>query len=578
MQSCKISGAEALIKSILEENVKTVFGYPGGTIIPLYNVLYDYKDKLRHILVRHEQGAVHAAEGFARATGQIGVCMATSGPGATNFVTGIADAMMDSTPIVCITAQVNVCNMGTNFFQEADMIGITSPITKWNYQITKASEIATIIPQAFYIAKSGRPGPVLISVTKNAQIEMTDFVYDRQAALDKMVRVVRPDKTKENESRIAEAIELLNNAKKPLIIAGQGVIISGAEQILAKCASKGQIPVACTLLGRSAMNFHDRYYIGMVGMHGNISANNMTQQSDVIMAVGMRFSDRVTGNTKGFAPNAKIIHIDIDKTEFNKNIIVDVKLHGDAKVMLEKICEGLESRDREEWRQFGYKKYDYEKEVVIDPKLNSPVLNMAQVIDAINSHYVEPMCETQENYGKDVVLITDVGQNQMFAARYLNLTMKTGWVTSGGLGTMGFALPAGIGAKCGRPEAEVIVITGDGGLQMNIQELGTILQNKINVKIVLLNNSFLGMVRQWQDLFYEKRFAHTQLVNPDFSLICKAYDIQYRKVEKPEDLKSAIEEMAASKSAFFLEAVVDAEANVFPMIPGGQSLDDIRIH
>ena len=575
MEEKMMTGAEALINTIIEENVDTIFGYPGGSIIPFYDKLYDYTDRLRHVLVRHEQGAVHAAEGYARATGQVGVCVATSGPGATNFVTGIADAMMDSTPIVCITAQVDVGKLGTNFFQEADMVGITTPITKWNYQISRAEDIPIVMPQAFHIARSGRPGPVLISITKNAQVEKFRYRYDLKAALDRMVQVPRRDNLEKRDLNVQKAIELLNNAEKPLIIAGQGVLISGAEAILAECANKGCIPVACTLLGRSAMNFHDHYYIGMVGMHGNMSANAMTQQADVILAVGMRFSDRVTGNTGGYAQNAQIIHIDIDKTEFNKNVQVDLTIHGDARQMLEAICDGLVFKDRESWRRFGYEQYDKEKANVIGPMLASPKLNMAQVVDAINSHYIEKV--SPKSYGSNVVLVTDVGQNQMFAARYLKLTMTTGWITSGGLGTMGFALPAAIGAKCGRPDAQVVAIVGDGGLQMNIQELGTILQNQIDVKIVLLNNSFLGMVRQWQDLFYDKRFSHTMLVNPDFSKICEAYEIEYLQISKPEELEDAIERMAASKGAFFLEAVVDPTANVYPMIPGGKTLNDLII-
>lgn len=575
MEEKMMTGAEALINTIIEENVDTIFGYPGGSIIPFYDKLYDYTDRLRHVLVRHEQGAVHAAEGYARATGQVGVCVATSGPGATNFVTGIADAMMDSTPIVCITAQVDVGKLGTNFFQEADMVGITTPITKWNYQISRAEDIPIVVPQAFHIARSGRPGPVLISITKNAQVEKFRYRYDLKAALDRMVQVPRRDNLEKRDLNVQKAIELLNNAEKPLIIAGQGVLISGAEAVLAECANKGCIPVACTLLGRSAMNFHDHFYIGMVGMHGNISANAMTQQADVILAVGMRFSDRVTGNTGGYAQNAQIIHIDIDKTEFNKNVQVDLTIHGDARQMLEAICDGLVYKDRESWRRFGYEQYDKEKENVIGPMLASKKLNMAQVVDAINSHYIEKV--SPKSYGSNVVLVTDVGQNQMFAARYLKLTMKTGWITSGGLGTMGFALPAAIGAKCGRPDAQVVAIVGDGGLQMNIQELGTILQNNIDVKIVLLNNSFLGMVRQWQDLFYDKRFSHTMLVNPDFSKICEAYEIEYMQISKPEELEDAIDRMAASKGAFFLEAVVDPTANVYPMIPGGKTLNDLII-
>ncbi|MCF0173303.1 MAG: biosynthetic-type acetolactate synthase large subunit [Bacteroidales bacterium] len=574
----RMTGAEALIETLLKEGVDLVFGYPGGAIIPIYDHLYDYTDRLRHILVRHEQGAVHAAQGYARSTGRVGVCFATSGPGATNFVTGITDAMLDSTPIVCITAQVDAAKLGTNFFQEADIIGITSPITKWNYQITRADEIATIIPQAFHVAASGRPGPVVISITRNAEIEMVDYLYDREKAISQLVHVNIFRNVERRNAAVAKAIELLNTAQKPLIIAGQGVILSGAEQILAECANKGCIPVACTLLGRSCMNFHDHYYVGMVGMHGNIPANKMTQQADVILAVGMRFSDRVTGNVANYAPNAKIIHIDIDKTEFNKNVMVDVKIHGDAKEMLEQICGGLQFVDREEWRRYGYEKYDYEMQTVIKSALGSKTLNMAQVVDTINGHYIESVSEkARDKEGKDVILVTDVGQNQMFAARYLKLTMKNGWITSAGLGTMGFGLPAAIGAKCGNPDSQVVLLCGDGGFQMNMQELGTMMQNDIDVKIVILNNSFLGMVRQWQDLFYDKRFSHTQLVNPDFEYISKAYGIRYRRVTTAAEMVEAVDEMSASKGAFLLEAVVDETANVFPMIPAGKSLDDIRI-
>ncbi len=572
-----ISGADALIRTILNEGIDTVFGYPGGSIIPIYNRLYDYTDSLHHILVRHEQGAVHAAEGYARATGKVGVCMATSGPGATNFVTGIADAMMDSTPIVCITAQVEADKLGTEFFQEADMIGITTPITKWNYQVTSADEISTVVTQAFHIARSGRPGPVLVSIAKNAQVEMCDYIYDKEYAISQVVQVAPRKGGQARDEQIQKAVDMLNNAKKPLIIAGQGVIISGAEDILARIANKACIPVGCTLLGRSCMNFHDHYYIGMVGMHGNISANRMTNEADVILAVGMRFSDRVTGKVSTYAPHAKIIHIDIDKTEFNKNVHVDVRIHGDAKAMLEKIYEGLEFVDRESWRKYGYEGYDFEKESVIVPTLGSKSLNMAQVVDAINDHYIERVSQRkQKEFGENVILVTDVGQNQMFAARYLKLTMKTGWITSGGLGTMGFGLPAAIGAKAGRPDAEVVALCGDGGFQMNMQELGTILQNNISVKIVLLNNSWLGMVRQWQDLFFDKRYSQTHLINPDFEHISKAYGIRYRRVEKPEEIIDAIEEMAATKGPFILDAMVD-QTNVFPMIPGGRSIDDLMV-
>ena len=506
-----IKGTEALIISLLENGVDTIFGYPGGTIMPFYDDLYDHADKINHILVRHEQGAVHAAEGYARSTGKTGVCVATSGPGATNFVTGIADAMMDSTPIVCITAQINADKLGTNFFQEADMVGITRPITKWNYQITDASEIAETMAKAFYIAQSGKPGPVVISITKNAQTERTDFCYDPDVLLKGVVK----ERPKASEDEVKKAAELLNGAKRPLIVAGHGVIISNAEKELAELAEKGNIPVATTLLGISALPSDFDKLVGTVGMHGNIAPNAMTQEADVLLAVGMRFSDRVTGETHGYANKAKIIHIEIDRAEIDKNIKSDLAINADAKETLAQIAKKVEYRDRKEWFDFARKENSYEHDKIIAPELaSSDYISMGQVVAKIS-----------EKTDAGAIVVTDVGQNQMFSARYSKFKNSKSWVTSGGLGTMGFGLPAAIGAKIGNPEREVVAIVGDGGFQMNIQELGTVMQSGIGVKIVLMNNHFLGMVRQWQELFYDKRYAFTRLDNPDFQQIAAGYRI-----------------------------------------------------
>lgn len=556
-----IKGTEALIISLLENGVDTIFGYPGGTIMPFYDDLYDHADKINHILVRHEQGAVHAAEGYARSTGKTGVCVATSGPGATNFVTGIADAMMDSTPIVCITAQINADKLGTNFFQEADMVGITRPITKWNYQITDASEIAETMAKAFYIAQSGKPGPVVISITKNAQTERTDFCYDPDILLKGVVK----ERPKASEDEVKKAAELLNGAKRPLIVAGHGVIISNAEKELAELAEKGNIPVATTLLGISALPSDFDKLVGTVGMHGNIAPNAMTQEADVLLAVGMRFSDRVTGETHGYANKAKIIHIEIDRAEIDKNIKSDLAINADAKETLAQIAKKVEYRDRKEWFDFARKENSYEHDKIIAPELaSSDYISMGQVVAKIS-----------EKTDAGAIVVTDVGQNQMFSARYSKFKNSKSWVTSGGLGTMGFGLPAAIGAKIGNPEREVVAIVGDGGFQMNIQELGTVMQSGIGVKIVLMNNHFLGMVRQWQELFYDKRYAFTRLDNPDFQQIAAGYRIASERVVDPADLDSAIERMLKTPGAYLLEVAVKEEENVFPMIPAGATLSGI---
>lgn len=564
----KVRGTEALLLSLIAEGTDTIFGYPGGTIMPFYDDLYHYSGQINHILVRHEQGAVHAAEGYARSTGKAGVCIATAGPGATNFVTGIADAMLDSTPLICITAQVNADKLGTNFFQEADTIGITLPITKWSYQITGADEIPQVMAKAFYIARSGRPGPVVISVAKNAQVETTDFAYDQAELLKDLVsKDKRAAADGASEEEIARAASAINAAERPLIIAGQGVTISGAENELAELAHRGNIPVATTLLGISCIPSADPLYVGKVGMHGNIAPNKMTQEADLIIAAGMRFSDRVTGETHGYAPKARIIHIEIDRAEVNKNIRADLPLIGDAKNILARLNRaGIESRPREEWFGFARKEAEAEYERIIGPELSGggKRIRMGQVIDRIT----KAACD-------EAIIVTDVGQNQMFAARYARFKNKRSWITSGGLGTMGFGLPAAIGAKTGNPDRNVVAILGDGGFQMNIQELGTVMQSGIGVKIVLLNNTYLGMVRQWQELFFGKRYSFTHLDNPDFQQILAAYRIPARKVTDPQELEEAVSWLFATDGPAFLEAAVLEEENVFPMIPAGATLDDI---
>ena len=561
METKTLRGTTALLQSLMAEGVDTIFGYPGGTIMPLYDDLYNYTDKINHILVRHEQGAVHAAEGYARSTGKVGVCMATAGLGATNFVTGIADAMMDSTPVVCITAQVNADKLGTNFFQEADMISITLPITKWSYQVTKASEIPETIAKAFYIAKSGKPGPVVISLTKNAQVEMTEFNYNKEELI-KEIKINESDVKCED---LDEAAQLLNNAKRPLIIAGHGVAIANADETLRELCEKGNIPVAATLMGVSVMNSYHPNYIGAVGMHGNIAPNRMTQEADVIMAVGMRFSDRVTGEIKGYAPKAKIIHVEIDRSEINKNVRAHLPLRGDAGKILEELNKRIKFVERKEWFDFAHELMAEEDKRIFNPKLNSTEeILMGQVVAKIT-----------EATGGEAIVVTDVGQNQMFSARYSKFRQHKSFITSGGLGTMGFGLPAAIGAKVGNPNRQVIAILGDGGFQMNIQELGTIMQSGIDVKIVLLNNSFLGMVRQWQELFFNRRYSFTHLDNPDFQQLVSSYRIATAKISRPSEIEESVKQMLESDGAYFLEVQVKEEENVFPMIPAGATLDEM---
>ena len=559
----KISGSEAVIKCLLEEGVDILYGYPGGAIMPVYDELFKYQDKIHHVLTRHEQGATHAAQGYARISGKVGVAIATSGPGATNLVTGLADAQIDSTPIVCITGQVASYLLGSDAFQETDIIGISTPITKWNHQITKAEEIPTVLAKAFYIAKSGRPGPVLIDITKDAQFETFDFRYEKVTG----IRSYKPVPDLEN-SMVEKAAELINNAKKPLIVWGQGVILGSAENEFIKLIEKTGIPAAWTILGASAIPTSHPLNVGMLGMHGNYAPNKLTNECDVLIAIGMRFDDRVTGNLKTYAKQAKIIHFEIDPAEINKNVKVDIPVLGDAKKSLELILPLLKKNNHKDWLSKFKKLYDIEYDKVIKNELypTKKGLTMAEVINEINNY-------TDGN----AAIVTDVGQHQMVACRYANFNLSKSNITSGGLGTMGFALPAAIGAKMACPSREVVAVIGDGGYQMTIQELGTIFQTKVPVKIVVLNNEFLGMVRQWQQLFFDKRYASTELINPNFIKIAEGYYINSKKVTKRSELSDAIKEMIKSKDSYFVEVVVEKEDNVFPMIPTGSSVSDIRL-
>ena len=560
----KISGSEAIIKCLLEENVDLIYGYPGGAIMPFYDSLYNFQDKINHVLVRHEQGATHAAQGYSRSSGKVGVVIATSGPGATNLVTGIADAQIDSTPMVCITGQVASNLLGSDAFQETDIIGITTPITKWNYQITKASEISTIFSKAFYIARSGRPGPVLIDITKDAQFEMTEFLYKKH----KKLRSYNP-KPEISDNSINDACALINKAKKPFILFGQGVILANAEEEFKKLIEKTGIPSAWTILGLSALATDHPLNVGMLGMHGNYGPNVLTNECDLLIAVGMRFDDRVTGNLNYYAKQAKIIHLEIDPAEINKNVKVDVAVLGDLKNTLPKIIEKVEEKKYEKWLQKfrELNQIEYDKVIKDDLFPKKEKITMGEVIHQIN-------IATKGN----AIIVTDVGQHQMVACRYAKFNESKSNITSGGLGTMGFALPAAIGAKMGAPKREVIAVIGDGGFQMTIQELGTIFQTGVPVKIVVLNNDFLGMVRQWQQLFFDKRYSSTEMVNPDFVAIANGYQIESERISKREDLKESIQKMIDSPNPFFMEVVVGKEDNVFPMIPTGESVSNMRLN
>tara|TARA_B100001964_G_scaffold43407_1_gene48303 strand:- start:7775 stop:9472 length:1698 start_codon:yes stop_codon:yes gene_type:complete len=558
-----ISGAEAVIKSLIKENVDLVFGYPGGAIMPVYDEFFKFQDKVHHVLTRHEQGAVHAAQGYARSSGRVGVAITTSGPGATNLVTGIADAQIDSTPIVCITGQVSAHLLGSDAFQETDIIGISMPVTKWSYQITKASEVPVAIAKAFYIAKSGRPGPVLIDITKNAQFEMFDFNYKKCIGIRSYSPIPKIDKNK-----ILDAAKLINAAKKPLIVWGQGVIIANAEKEFKSFVEKSGIPAAWTILGASALPTSHELNVGMVGMHGNYGPNILTNQCDLLIAIGMRFDDRVTGDTNSYAKQAKIIHLEIDPVEIDKNIKVDVPVLGDCKESLAMLSKNIKTKSYKNWLKIfdDLMRKEFNKVIKNDLSPKKKGLTMGESIIAIN----------KLTKGK-AIIVSDVGQHQMVACRYANFIESRSNITSGGLGTMGFALPAAIGAKMGAPKREVVAVIGDGGYQMTIQELGTIFQHKLPVKIVILNNDFLGMVRQWQEMFFDKRYASTEMVNPDFVSIAKAYFLDSEKVENRSDLEPAVKRMVESKKPYVLEICVEKEDNVFPMIPSGASVSDIRL-
>lgn len=558
-----ITGAEAIIHCLLAEGVDLIYGYPGGAIMPVYDELYKFQDKLTHILTRHEQGATHAAQGYARVSGKVGVAIATSGPGATNLVTGLADAQIDSTPMVCITGQVGRHLLGTDAFQETDIIGISTPVTKWNYQITEASEIPEILAKAFYIARSGRPGPVLIDITKNAQFESLDFIYKKCTK----VRSYIPTPVASKES-LSEAAALINTAKKPFIIFGQGVILSEGEKEFKDFVEKSGIPAAWTVLGLSALETSHPLNVGMVGMHGNYGPNMLTNECDVLITIGMRFDDRVTGNLETYAKQAKVIHFEIDPAEIDKNVKTTVAVLGDAKVSLRNILPLINKNTHEDWLKNFHEHYEIEYEQVIKNDLypTKPGLTMGEAIRILN-----------EKSGNKAIIVTDVGQHQMVACRYAGFSQTKSNVTSGGLGTMGFALPAAIGAKMGAPDREVVAIIGDGGYQMTIQELGTIFQNKTAVKIMVLNNEHLGMVRQWQELFFESRYASTVMSNPDFVKIAAGYDIEAARVSERDQLAGAIEKMMAHKGPYFLEVCVENEHNVFPMIPTGASVSEIRL-
>ncbi len=558
----ELSGSEIVMRCLLAENVKTIFGYPGGAIMPIYDALYDYMDRIEHILVRHEQGGIHAAQGFARTSGQTGVVFATSGPGATNLVTGLADAMIDSTPVVCITGQVFAHLLGTDAFQETDVINITTPVTKWNYQVTDASEISEAIAKAFYIAGSGRPGPVVIDITKNAQLQKVNFAKYKPC---KHIRSYRP-KPQVRQEYINAAAAMINSAQRPFVIFGQGVILGKAEKEFKAFIEKSGIPSASTLLGLSALETNHHLNVGMLGMHGNYGPNLLTNECDVLIAIGMRFDDRVTGRLDKYAKQAKVIHLDIDPAEIDKNVKTTVPVWGDCKETLPLLTEKIQKKTHTAWHQ-RFKDCDvkeHEKVIYNEMHPETDVLTMAEVIDSLN-----------ELTSGNAVIVTDVGQHQMVACRYSKFHATRSNVTSGGLGTMGFALPAAIGAKYGAPDRTVVAIIGDGGFQMTIQELGTIMQFGVAVKILILNNEFLGMVRQWQQLFHEKRYSFVNITSPDFVAVAKGYYIEGQRVRERKDLKKALAAMLDHDGSYLLEVMVGQENNVFPMVPQGRGVAEI---
>ncbi|MFV0366137.1 MAG: biosynthetic-type acetolactate synthase large subunit [Mangrovibacterium sp.] len=563
MEKQQITGAKAVILSLLEEGVDTIFGYPGGAIMPIYDALYDYVDQVNHILTRHEQGAVHAAEGYAKVTGKAGVVFATSGPGATNLLTGIADAQIDSVPLVCITGQVASPLLGTDAFQESDMIGLSMPVTKWNYQVTSVKEIPEALAKAFYISQTGRPGPVLIDIAKDAQFQLVEFSYKKRPKIRSYVPEIQI-----NKGNVEEAAKLIDAAKKPMLLVGQGVIIANAEQELLSFMEKTGIPAAYTLLGLSAMPSNHPQNVGMLGMHGNYGPNVKTNEADLLIAVGMRFDDRVTSKVSEYGINAKVIHVEIDPAEINKIVKADVGVVGNAKKVLLMLTEAVAKNSHEAWlaeyRVCDKIEYDTVIEKSIAPKEGG--IKMGEVVQAVS-----------EQAKHDAVLVTDVGQQQMTASRYFKFTKSKSNVTSGGLGTMGFGVPASIGASIGAKDRTVVCFVGDGGFQMTLQELGTIVQNKLPVKIIILNNNFLGMVRQWQEMFFERRYSFTELHNPDFVAISKGFGMAAHKVDRREDLADSVAQMMAYDGPYLLEVVVEKEENVFPMIPAGSSVSDIML-
>lgn len=560
----KIIGSEAVVLSLIEEGVDIAFGYPGGQIMPVYDLLYKYQETLKHVLVRHEQGAVHAAQGYARATGKVGVCIATSGPGATNLITGIADAMMDSTPVVLITGQVGAPLLGTDAFQETDVVGISMPVTKWNYLVTTPDEIPEAIAKAFYIARTGRPGPVLIDITKNAQFGEFDYQYKKCNYIRSYV-----PQPKVEMDKITEAATLINNAKKPYILYGQGVILGGAEKEFKQFVEASNIPAAATLLGLSAIPSSHPLHVGMLGMHGNYGANIKNNECDVLIAIGMRFDDRVTGDVSRFAKQAKIIHLEIDPAEVNKIVKTDVAVIGNVKETLPLLTKLIKKNNHDAWLAEFKKCHDIEYEQVIKHDIypEKEKITMGEVVRRVS-----------EQTKGDAIFVTDVGQQQMFAARYSNYVNSRSLITSGGLGTMGFGIPAAFGAKMSSPDKQVVLFVGDGGIQMTLQELATIHQEKAAVKIVLLNNNFLGMVRQWQQLFFDKRYSETLLENPDFIKLAEGFRLKAKQVSKREELDAAIKEMLDAKEAYLLEVKVGKEDNVFPMVPAGKSVSEIILH
>ncbi|MFV0290192.1 MAG: biosynthetic-type acetolactate synthase large subunit [Mangrovibacterium sp.] len=563
MEKQRVTGAKAVIMSLLEEGVDTIFGYPGGAIMPIYDALYDYQQQINHVLTRHEQGAVHAAEGFAKVAGKAGVVFATSGPGATNILTGIANAQIDSVPLVCITGQVASSLLGTDAFQESDMIGLSMPVTKWNYQVTTADEIPTALAKAFYIAQTGRPGPVLIDIAKDAQFQELDFEYQRCPKIRSYVPELPI-----HVNKIEEAAILINNAKKPLVLVGQGVIIAHAENELMQLLEKAGIPAAYTLLGLSAMPSNHYLNVGMLGMHGNYAPNIKTNEADLLIAVGMRFDDRVTGKVSEYGVKAKIIHIEIDPAEIHKIIKADVGVVGNAKKILPMLTEAIDENNHADWIA-EFRACDLVEQERVIKKATCPTsggITMGEVVKLVS-----------ESVNHDAVLVTDVGQHQMIASRYFKFTQSRSNVTSGGLGTMGFGIPASIGAQIAAKNRKVVCFVGDGGFQMTLQELGTIVQNKLPIKIIVLNNNFLGMVRQWQEMFFDRRYSFTELQNPNFTMISKGFGMEAFKVERREDLSACVREMLAHDGPCLLEVVVEKEENVFPMVPVGSSVSEVML-